>query len=352
MTLSVSPQGVFGPKWLGSLALALTLGCGAESEPVPKQTQPPGATPEQGPPENAIGGFSVQFPDITLAPGEERTPCWVFPLEIDGPSRFVGGASLTTTAGLHHGNLTSRKKTGEGVRPCEKGKSGVFEGEAGDILGGGSVLFGSSTQLVGTEWRRFPEGQAYRVKDDYEVVARMHFINTSAKPIILAPKYEWFTVPEADVSQEIAPFIWILSDFEIPPKSEYSVDTECWVGAPMKIVDAMPHMHALGERFQISYVGGEKDGEVFLDDQGFDEASDIYSFNPAIDLSQGNGFRFGCTWKNTFNKPIVEGIGDNEMCMLFGYSYPVENAYSALATREKCVVAPSPPPDWMPPGGQ
>ncbi len=335
---------------LSVLSLAVLPGCGSESEPSTPGGNggTPGTLPEQGPPPNAIGGFSIQVPEITLQPGDEKTPCWVFPLELNGPSRFVGGASLTTAAGLHHGNLTTRKKTGEGIRPCEKGKGGVFGGEAGDVLGGGSVLFGSSTQLVGTEWRRFSPGQAYRIKDGYEIVARLHYLNTSAKPITLAPKYEWFTVPEAEVTREIAPFFWAIQDFEIPPKSEFSVETECWVGEPMKIVDAMPHMHALGQRFFISYVGGDRDGEIFLDDTGFDEASDIYSYEPAIDLSQGNGWRFGCTWKNTHNKTIVEGIGDNEMCMLFGYSYPAENAYSALATKDKCIPVPSPPPDWKP----
>ncbi|MEZ4227479.1 MAG: hypothetical protein R3B13_41455, partial [Polyangiaceae bacterium] len=316
---------------------AVLLGCGAQSDAEPI-SGPKGTPPRQGAPENTVGGFSIRVPETTLQPGDELTPCWVFPLELSGPSRFVAAASLTTTVGLHHGNITTRKKTGDGIRPCDKSTEGVLGGEAGDILTGGSVLFGSSTQVVGTEWRRFPDGFAYRVKDGYEIVARMHFLNTSSKPLTLAPEYQWYTIPESDVGEELGAFIWVLSDFEIPPKSELSTETECWIDKPMKVVDAMPHMHALGERFFAGYVGGERDGENFLDDKGFDEASDIYSYQPAIDLSQGNGFRFGCTWKNTHDKTIVEGIGDNEMCMLFGYSYPADSAYSAKATAQKCVA--------------
>jgi hypothetical protein len=35
-------------------------------------------------------------------------------------------------------------------------------------------------------------------------------------------------------------------------------------------------------------------------------------------IQPGDGFSFSCTWKNTFDKPIVEGVGDDEMCMMFG----------------------------------
>ncbi|MBX3131190.1 MAG: hypothetical protein KF718_31010 [Polyangiaceae bacterium] len=334
-------------KWTLAWVMVLLAGCGGDDGSEPNTPGPQGKPPQQGAPPNAVGGFAIDVPELTLEPNEEITPCYVFPLELEGPSRFVAAASLTTTAGLHHGNLTSRPKTGEGVRPCEPGDAGLLGGEAGDVLAGGAVLFGSSTQMVGTEWRRFPDGQAFRVKDGYEIVARMHYLNAGSQPLKIAPKYRWYTIPEADVSQEIAPFIWLIRGFEIPPLSKLTVESECWLPQPMKIVDAMPHMHALGERFHVEYLGGARDGQAFLDKQGFTEASDIYSYDPAVDLSQGNGFRFGCTWKNTFNKTIVEGIGDNEMCMLFGYSYPVTSAYNVVATAETCIPAPSPPPDSL-----
>ncbi len=330
------------------LVLSVLAGCGSSSEPEPGAGSAGGGgtLPEQAPPENAVGGFSVELPVTTLAPGEELEPCWIFPLEVEGPSRFVAAAQLTTGEGLHHGNITTRKKTGDGIRDCTNDPNGsIAGGEAEDIINGGAVLFGSSTQLVGSEWHRFPDGKAYRIKDGYEIVARMHYLNSSAKPVTVAPKYRWYTIPEEDVVDEIAPFAWVLTDFEIPPKSEHTISTECWLYEQMKIVDAMPHMHALGDRFLVNYVGGQRDGEAFLDDQGFDEASDIYSFDPAVDLGQGDGVRFGCTWKNTFDKPIHEGIGDNEMCILFGYAYPAAQAFSALATEQKCIPVLPPPPD-------
>ena len=78
---------------------------------------------------------------------------------------------------------------------------------------------------------------------------------------------------------------------------------------------------------------------------GYDPDNGVWTqYIPAIDLSQGEGARFSCTWNNTYNKTIVEGIGDNEMCMMFGYSYPYDNTYTAVATGpEQCVTVVLPP---------
>lgn len=305
-----------------------------------------GKAPQQGAPPNAVGGFSAAIPKETLPPGEETLPCWILPLELEGPSRFVAAGSLEVSDGLHHGNVTTRKKTGEGVRPCPKEDNpSIAGGEAADIIHGGAVLFGSSTQLVGVEWHRFPEGHAYRVKDGFEIVARMHYLNTSNETITVQPKYRWYTIPEEDVVEEIGPFAWVLSEFLIPPLSEHTESRDCVMWKEMRVVDAMPHMHALGTRFHASFFGGPRHGELWLDHEGYDQNTDILSYDPAVDLSQGDGASFGCEWKNTFDKPIKEGIGDNEMCILFGYAAPAVNSFSAYAGAGGCVVVLPPDPN-------
>jgi hypothetical protein len=109
-----------------------------------------------------VGGFVAEMPPSTLAPGDETYPCMIIPLELEGPSRIVGGGSVTVGNGMHHGNITARPKTGEGVRPCPA-EEGLLGGEAGDILKGGAVLFGSTTQFEGTEWRTFPDGMGFPI---------------------------------------------------------------------------------------------------------------------------------------------------------------------------------------------
>ncbi|MCS6912845.1 MAG: hypothetical protein RMK29_11760 [Myxococcales bacterium] len=312
---------------------------------VPADDQLPASRPPlPAPPEGTVGGFGIDLPPFVLQPGEERLPCYVFPLDIQGPSRVVAAGSLTTGPGLHHGNITTRRKTGEGFRLCEP-RPGDHVGF--DILEGGAVLFASSTQVVGVEWQSFPAGMGFRVRDGFEIVARMHYVNATPAALTIAPRYRWYTIAEDALRQEVGPFAWSYSRFRIPPRSLHTVTAECRFDRAMYIVHALPHMHALGRRFVASFLGGPRDGRPFLDvDYGLRGESDMLLYDPAVDVTQGgagDGVRFSCTWHNTFDKEITEGVGDNEMCILFGYAYPPQHAYSVLATDVGGCVAVLPP---------
>ncbi|MFO0611763.1 MAG: hypothetical protein U0414_04185 [Polyangiaceae bacterium] len=339
----------------GLLATSCKVEVADSATPPTKPEIPDAKKGKQGPPAFQVGGFKVDVPEQTLQPGEETYPCFIAPLDRTGASRVVGGGSLTVTAGMHHGNIVARPKTGEGFRPCPPDE-GAIAGEAIDVLNGGSVLFGSSTQVVGTEWRTFPDGMGFPIGDDFEIVLRLHYLNATPEVVKLAPKYEWFTIDESKVTHLLGPFIWQFSGFHIPPHANLTVTGECAILAPENIVSLMPHMHKLATGFQATFRGGVLDGDSFLDSPGFNPDGVIASYEPAIDLAQGAttvepgmGFDFSCSWENTFDKEIVEGVGDNEMCMAFGYAWPYESAYSAVAQDGSCIVlAPPYPKGWEP----
>jgi hypothetical protein len=184
----------------------------------------------------------------------------------------------------------------------------------------------------------------FRVPEDQEVIFQVHYLNATGKALRVAPRYEWYAIEESSVTQELGPFAWRAANFEIPAKSEYTFTGGCSFPAPMRVVHVLPHMHKLGAAFRAEYMGGARDGEYFLRSTGYDPESGVMvSYEPAIDLSQGEGARFSCTWRNTLDKTIVEGLGENEMCILFGYAYPPENAFTAVAVSEdSCVILPPP----------
>ncbi len=304
--------------------------------PVDDSRLPPGRPPAAAPPVNAVGGFAIELPAVTFAPGEEREVCFAIPLQLQGPSRLVNSGVVTTGPGLHHGNITTRTRTGDGVRTCDSGSQTEL---ALEIAAGGSVLFASSTQVQGSEWQTFPPGYAFRVGEDQEIVARMHYLNASSRPLVIAPRYQWFTIAETDVQLELGPFAWTYYKFHIPPRSRYTVQADCPLQRPMHMVQILPHMHALGRRFTLSFLGGPRDGQAILDltNYGVRGETDIRQFLPAVELSQGgqgNGIRFACNWENPFDKVIEFGVGDNEMCIAFGYAYPPQNAASAGASED------------------
>ncbi len=297
---------------------------------------PPGRPPAAAPPANSVGGFEIEVPALTLQPGEEKEVCFALPLVLVGPSRMVSAGVVTTGPGLHHGNITTRTKTGEGVRPCSPGSAADL---ALEIAAGGSVLFASSTQIQGSEWQSFPAGYAFRVGEEQEIVARMHYLNASARPLVIAPRYQWFTIAPKDVQIELGPFAWTYFKFHIPPRSKFTAQADCPLQRPMHLVQILPHMHALGRRFTLSFLGGPRDGQAILDlmDYGARGETDIRQFLPAVELSQGgqgDGIRFACSWENTFDKVIEFGVGDNEMCIAFGYAYPPAHAASAGASED------------------
>ncbi len=298
--------------------------------------------PPKEPPPHTIGSFRADVPEMTLDPGEERTPCYVFPLEVQGPSRIVGGAVLHAQPGLHHGNVTSRPTTGTGIRQCDPG-----DGDSGtDVLAGGAVLFGSSTQIQGDEWYSFPEGYGYRVREGHEIVARMHYLNAGDTPITIAPVYEWFTIDESKVVEELAPIFWQYAGFEIAPGSQLTVTGECFFGLPehpMHVLTLLPHMHKLGRSLSAELIGGTFDGLRFLDSLGYDPENGVLAqYQPPVDFSDADGLRFSCTWQNTNDFPVFEGIGENEMCMVFGYAWPRDQAYIAVANEGGCLFFPAP----------
>src|SRR5207244_2325771 len=133
-------------------ALVLCL-CGACGSSNPPNT---GRPPEKMKPDNTVGGFVLDVPKVTLLPGDEKLLCFVQPLVLMGPSHVVGGGQLMTTPGLHHGNITTRPITGTGT--CDNNGS-----EIQDVIAGGTVLFGSSTQITGSEWLSFPRGMGFKI---------------------------------------------------------------------------------------------------------------------------------------------------------------------------------------------
>lgn len=304
---------------------ATMLGCGNNAA-----EQATGHVPAQAPPPNASGGFRADLPPVTVPPGEEVWPCFLVPIEIEGGSRMVAGGTVAVGSGLHHGNVLTRKKTGDGLRECPSDKQGS---EVLDVADGGTLLFGSSTQAKSTEWLSFPAGMAFRLDDGYEIVARMHYVNTTPAPLTVEPHYQWYTIPEADVTQEIAPFLWIYRPFTLPPMQETTVQTTCTIDRPMKIVTMLPHTHARGIDVAARFVGGAMDGTRFLESPGYNpEKGTWVEFDTPVDLSQGTGISFSCSYRNDTDREIDEGPSSaEEMCMIGGYAYPPEGSTSAIA---------------------
>src|SRR2546422_671453 len=108
--------------FLSAVLLVAFVACSSSSSSTTPQQGPlPGTSVRKGPPPSTVASFKASPPAVTLAPGEEETPCFIIPLDLPKASKVVGGAKLVVGKGMHHGNITTRPKTdGEGPRPCVK----------------------------------------------------------------------------------------------------------------------------------------------------------------------------------------------------------------------------------------
>lgn len=272
-------------------------------------------------PDPPKAGFRLIMPPVELAPGEEQLFCvsWPFP---EQHRDLVYAAKIYATGGLHHSNVFSPATDPElGPNPHPQCHPGADDAFAAIGEGVPDVLFANSTQVAGGETLVFPPGMGFRVHDDRDVVASVHLLNTTPEPLLAEVVYDYFTMPEEALSEELAPFVLDNRLIDVPAMQTETTTAECgvWDG---HIVSLMPHTHEFATRFAVETVTLEGERTLIYEEEGFDLESDIAVFDDAVSLEGVHDLSFSCTYDNTKTEPLVYGLGEQEMCILFGYMYP------------------------------
>lgn len=266
-------------------------------------------------------GFRLVAPPRRMEAGEEVEFCLSWPIpEITRNTIYAG--RVYTTPGLHHSNVIAKPVSAElGENPypgCHPGAADAFAG-IGEAVP--DVLFANSTQVVGEETLAFPPGMGWPIDTSREVSTSIHFLNTTGAPLDVEVVYDFFTMDAADLTDEVAPFILQMNDFTIPPHTVKTIGSECYVFGG-KVVSMMPHTHEWTTRFTVDllpFAGGE---QRVMDQQGYDLESDIQLYEPPLDFDVVDRIRYQCTIDNVTSHEMHYGLGENEMCILFGYITP------------------------------
>ncbi len=273
-------------------------------------------------------GFRIVLPPRTLKPGEEQLLCaaWPFPAI---HNTLVYAARLYATAGLHHSNVISLPpdpKKGPNPYPaCFPGASNAF-GQIGNAIP--DALFANTTQLQGVETLVFPPGQAYRVTPSREILADVHLLNTTSAPLPVEVVYDFFTMPESELVNELGAFVADNRNFKLAPHSQGTFTAECRVFGGT-ISSVMPHTHNFVTHFQADAVDWDgKPSELYAKD-GYDTGSAIRVYDPGFSIDGMHTLRFSCSYNNTKDEPLVYGNAGQEMCILFGYLYPAKSSFAA-----------------------
>ncbi|MRG91704.1 hypothetical protein [Polyangium spumosum] len=292
--------------------------------------EPPEALRLPPPPKS---GFRIVAPPRTLAPGEEVSFCLSWPIP-EITHRVVHGGRLYTTPGLHHSNMVAKPIEAElGPNPypdCHPGAEDPFSNIGAGVP---DVLFANSTQVVGEETIQFPEGMGYVLDTSREISTSIHFLNTTSAPQRVELAYDFFTMPAAELTEEVAPFVAQIRHFSVPPHTTETVATSCAVFGG-HIVSLMPHTHDLAQRFTVDLVSADGEARRVYDDGAFDLESDIQTYDPPLDLEGVSAIRHACLFNNTRDVEVHYGIGLNEMCVLFGYIYPPVKQFAGVVPED------------------
>lgn len=290
-------------------------------------------------PEAPKSGFRLQIPPVDLEPGEDYSYClsWAIP---DMQNRYIYSALLHTTPGLHHSNLLSvpmDPENGPNNYPdCRVGAADPF-GAFARTFTIPDVLFANSTQVVGEEGFRFPEGSGYFLAEGNEAVTSIHVVNAGDDVWRLEAAYDFFTMPKEEVAAEVVPFVFTINDFLLPPQQEKTIGSSCDVFGG-HVTAIMPHMHEWGEGFDVRLwpdVEQTAEPHVIYDKQGiYLPESDIKIFEEPTAMDDFARLQYRCHFYNDTDHDMNFGTGENEMCVMFGYMSPPENQVAGFASYE------------------
>jgi hypothetical protein len=267
------------------------------------------------------------FGEMTLEPGQESTPCGQWTLNNEEPI-YINTVTAGNDGGWHHSNWFAVPES------YASGEDGYFDCDErgfGEIAAAvnGTVLFAQSTQAR-EERQDLPDGVVIKIPPNYKIVGGLHLLNTSTRELKTDFRMKFDIIHPADVETVVTPFRLSYLDLDIPPNGESRFTGECnfaekyeqTVNEPfdMKLYWALPHYHELGNYFKLEIIGGERDGDTLFELDGFNAEANGQSYNPPIDLTGAEGFRFTCGYDNPRDESVGWGIGDQEMCVMLGFA--------------------------------
>ena len=278
-------------------------------------------------PEPPKSGFRLVVTPRRLEVNEEIEECqaWAYPAI---EHKNIYAARLYTNGALHHSNVYGVPLSAAGPSrypACNPGQgevtSQIVNLLAGNIM---DVLFANSTQIPDGEQIVFPEGMAFAITTELrEVATTVHWLNSREGPFTSEVVYDFFTMPDELVETPLVPFVFEPQGFSIAAHSQGDIVSTCPLsGAPGHIVTIMPHTHKRATEFQVELLDASGKATTIFEDGQFDTESDIAVFDDPIALAGFTHIRHRCAVNNDLDQPIVWGLGDNEMCTLFGYLYP------------------------------
>jgi hypothetical protein len=181
------------------------------------------------------------------------------------------------------------------------------------------VFFGGS--MTPTGGYTFPPGVALRLPANAALDFNVHYVNTSATPIMGEAYANLYTVDSSQVQQVASTLNLPNFNLQLPPMQRTTQTKTFLFSTTTRVLVLTSHMHKLGERFVIRVSGGARDGELVYDNDDWEHPR-VITYDSPIILLPGEGLTSIITYNNTTNRAISFGLtSEDEMGIIFGYTH-------------------------------
>lgn len=186
-------------------------------------------------------------------------------------------------------------------------------GSAGDDQPGGEGQVG------------LPDGLAIKVPAGVQIVAQMHYINTTGKPYEVQDRVTLNLADRTKLKAYANYFVLVDGVFEVPSGRRQERSSTCTVPQDFQVVLMLGHLHELGQHYKLERV--DESGKVVetLVDHAWQP---LYTSHPPVKrfetdapllIKKGTRLRQTCSWDNTTDAMVRF---PREMCVSFMYYYP------------------------------
>ena len=298
--LSVSDREVLD-RWIAECAPEGDVADRDETVPVKAQVPPPPVDAKVM--EFSASGFEVPTKN-------DHYMCFPFEISLDKPRDIIRfDYFLDKAEVIHHIVLYGDPDNEGGSEPFECGGTAVDHSE---------FMY---AWAPGGQPLQFPDGYGFPVTDGDRVILQVHYNNVKKIEDLKDSTGVRFYMKDPQDEEVGMTAIGPLK-IQVPPFSEASSESACYIDKETTILTSAPHMHEIGKSFRQVVIreDGTEELIVALDNWDFNEQ---YGFHTPFTLYPGDRLVTRCDFENPHAYPVVQGDDtNNEMCFNFAYLYP------------------------------
>ena len=262
---------------------------------------------------------TIETPEFTLAPGEEKTLCYFTTLPTDEPVA-VSRYRSSMAPGSHHLIVyTTRTQTQPDgtLGECASGP-----GQADPMV----WAYGAQQPEFTTQ---FPDGVGVMLAARQPLVVQLHYLNTTDAPIEARATFAVDTLPPDARFEPANAFFTFNTQIDVPPGGTASVSGSCAVPAGAKFFLMSTHSHRFTTRVQV------RDGGTMVLETTDWEHPALGAWPAPYQTFASGKLDYRCDYLNMTDQRVTTGDSalTEEMCMAVGYFFPTERPVPCIDSR-------------------